>query len=267
MDTLLQVLEVEPAPPRLLNARIERDLETICLKCLEKDPRRRYPSAQALAADLGRFLEGESISLASVNLVDRVARALTRSKYDAAFGAWGSILLWFAPLVLLGEVGIWLHALDGPPYSFAWGAAIRVVQFLLMGAVLWRYRRVWKAAAGAVQRQMATIWIGFFIACHLAAAVNIVLTPPGQPVEVLVIYPYLALISGFTFFILGGSHWGYCFLFAGAFFLLALLMPLGLRAAPLEFGLLWGACLVTIGIRLRRLGGGAPRELSQSGGR
>jgi serine/threonine protein kinase len=61
LDTIMQVLDGEPAPPRQLNRAVSHDLNTITMKCLEKDSRRRYESASALADDLRRFLSGEPI--------------------------------------------------------------------------------------------------------------------------------------------------------------------------------------------------------------
>jgi tetratricopeptide (TPR) repeat protein len=81
---LRQILEEEPRPPRRWNDRIPRDLETVCLKCLEKEPSRRYPDAAALAADLRRFLAGEPVQARTVGPLGRGWRWCRRKPLVAA---------------------------------------------------------------------------------------------------------------------------------------------------------------------------------------
>ena len=102
MDTVLQVLSEEPVPPRRLNATIPRDLETICLKCLEKEPGKRYGGAEMLGEDLRRFLAGEPILARPVMRWERAVKWARRRPAiaDAAgigragdgAGAWGRAL-------------------------------------------------------------------------------------------------------------------------------------------------------------------------------
>ncbi len=78
-ETIKLLEDTEPRPPRLLNPKIDRDLSTICLKCLEKDPKRRYPSALALAEDLERWLKHEPIQARRTGVFTRGRKWVRRN--------------------------------------------------------------------------------------------------------------------------------------------------------------------------------------------
>src|SRR5262249_11134058 len=85
-QVLAQILHKEPVPPRRLNKKVPVDLETICLKCLEKDPDRRYPSAKELADDLCRYLSRFAIAARRAGPVARLAKFVHRNKLATAAG-------------------------------------------------------------------------------------------------------------------------------------------------------------------------------------
>src|SRR5439155_8013603 len=86
-DTIRLLLETEPRQPRLWNPKIDRDLTTICLKCLEKDPKRRYPSALALAEDLDRWLKHEPIQARRTGVFTRGKKWVRRNPASALLAA------------------------------------------------------------------------------------------------------------------------------------------------------------------------------------
>ncbi len=97
-ETIKLLLDTEPRQPRLLNPKIDRDLITICLKCLEKDPKRRYPSALALAEDLERWLKYEPILARHAGIFTRgkkwVRRKPTRALLAASLVALAAAVGW-----------------------------------------------------------------------------------------------------------------------------------------------------------------------------
>jgi formylglycine-generating enzyme required for sulfatase activity len=104
-DTLTQVIADEPVAPTQLNARVPRDLETICLKCLRKEPAKRYATAEELALDLQRFLRGEPVQARPAGRLERARKWAKRR--PAAAGLLAVIVVALAGLVSGGAWFTW----------------------------------------------------------------------------------------------------------------------------------------------------------------
>jgi hypothetical protein len=116
-DVITQVIGREPVPPSRVGPKLPRDLDVICLKCLEKEPAQRYASADALADDLGRFRAAEPIQARPVGHVERVWRRVKRNPVLAGLSlAVGGLLLVVAILMLHGA-----HPGDPAPTAAAPG--------------------------------------------------------------------------------------------------------------------------------------------------
>jgi serine/threonine-protein kinase len=137
-----QVVSEEPIPPRKLQPRVPRDLETICLTCLEKDPRRRYASAQALADDLHSYLRGEAIAARPPGLLGRLDRwARLRPALAVTLVALTAFYLFHLVLLALGNPG------EG---GYFHGFVTGLVALWALGAVGFQSlvtRTRWRAAA------------------------------------------------------------------------------------------------------------------------
>lgn len=112
-DTLTQVLEKEPVAPRLLVPRIQRDLETICLKCMRKEPNRRYQTARAVVDELDSFLAGKPIRARPISYAEKVWRWCRRQPAIASLIAVAVLLLAAGSLLVLTQWRRAEFALEG----------------------------------------------------------------------------------------------------------------------------------------------------------
>jgi len=250
VDTIMHVLEREPVPPRLLNPKVDHDLETICLKCLEKEPKHRYASAEALANDLQRYLNNESISARSFGMFDRLVGALERSQHDVDFSSWSNMLLFFAVIVFVAHLATFFLIEFDPGHDYRWLHWLpRGIQFLLMGVVFWQYRGHTFLPKTAAERQLWSIWLGYIVAYEATVFMFSSLHAYGYCTAngELMRYPTMAILSGLAFFVMGSNYWGGCFAIGSAFFVLAALLPARLTWGPVSFGTLWGLTLAGIG--------------------
>jgi len=102
MEILIQVIEKDPQPLRKINPRIPVDVETMVMKCLEKDPNRRYNSAKDLAEDLQHYLDGDPIAARRSTIIYRVRRKIFKHK-------WVSLFVGVALLAVIALLVLWLH--------------------------------------------------------------------------------------------------------------------------------------------------------------
>ena len=124
VETLLKVRTAMPAPPRLLAPRVDADLETICLKCLHKEPTNRYGSAAALADDLERWLRGDVIEARRAGAGERLLKWVRRNPVVAGLIAAVAVVLLVGSAVATG-FGLYASAEAGRADQEAYNAQTR----------------------------------------------------------------------------------------------------------------------------------------------
>ncbi len=154
LDTLNLVRQLEPVPPRRLQPGLPIDLETICLKCLEKEGTRRYPSALALADDLDRFLKGESIQARRQTQRERYVRWARQHPGTAVLGGVLTAVLVLATVASLLAAGYFKEAAQSERNARHEAEEARDLARRRGDAERWgRYRSNIAAASAALQLQ------------------------------------------------------------------------------------------------------------------
>jgi serine/threonine protein kinase len=254
IETIQQVREQDPLPPRLVQPKIPRDLETICLKCLEKKPQNRYANAAALARDLHAFLHNEPIHAQSLTILDQVARTISHHGFDERIRGFANWMLCFSPIpVILHSIAFAL--LVGKPYYATGMIATTSIMFftllpLLIGSGMPSLRDIptWQ------RKHFLTTWISHLISIGVVLAVVLLVVPADQPNLRLIVYPLWAICASLGF-LAHAVEAGFYYVVGAAMFFIAILLALTPTWAPLEVSLFMSCNMFLQGVYLRRQSG------------
>jgi tRNA A-37 threonylcarbamoyl transferase component Bud32 len=240
-EIVRQVREVSPAKLRSLDKRISRELELICLKCLEKDPQQRYVDAHELKEDLNRYLKGEAVRVASRNPVKRVGGQLRYNLDQEQFQGWGLAFIVFGIVIFVAHlVTTWLLLAGVEGALWYWVPRVGEAAVLLVLLYVF-HPQIFPRNPN--ERVLSSLFIGYWLATFFIAV-----TLQVSDLDLLLVYPFSSVCAAVCFSVLGARFWGSNFWIAAAFFLMAPALPLSVWS-PAAYGSLWLAAALTNGIK------------------
>jgi serine/threonine-protein kinase len=210
VDTLMMVLEQDPALPRVVNPSADPDLELIALKALQKPADLRYATADALADDLEAYLNHEPLSARSSHFTQILSRAFRPSHHVAVLEHWGMLWMLHAAVVFVLCLVTNVMQIRGVESRWVY-ASLWTLGLGAWATTFWNLRQ----AAGPVtfvERQIAHVWAASMAISTMLFAIEGLLQLP-----VLKLSPVLALIAGGVFVVKAG-------ILSGEFYLMAVIL-------------------------------------------
>lgn len=239
------VREQEPILPRLLNPKIDRDLEMIVMRALQKPPDLRQPSAAALQADLEAYLRGETPPSNSGRFSHIIGRLIRETHHATILENWGLLWMWHsAALLAICFLTNVLHLAGFKsyfPYFALWTAGLGS-----WAAVFWALRKK-QGPVLFVERQIAHVWGSSMVCIACLFPVEALL---GLPV--LTLSPVLALVSGMVFGVKAGILSGAFYFQAAALFVTALVMAAAPDYSHFIYGVVAALCFFLPGMKYYR---------------
>ncbi|MCU0708754.1 MAG: serine/threonine protein kinase [Pirellula sp.] len=244
MDVLLQVLEQDPPNPRLIDPKIDRDLEMIVVRCLQKPPELRYASAQALADDLAAYRNDEPISARSGQFAQIVARWFRETHHAPVLENWGVLWMWHSLVLfiacVLTEVLAWNNA-HRSSFALLWTVGLGA-----WAAVFWAMRRR-MGPVTFVERQIAHVWGASMIGIGALFPIEWLLG-----LDALKLTPLIAVISAMMFIIKAGILNGVFYVQGACLLVTSIAMVLWPGIAHLVYGVVAGLCFFIPGLKYYR---------------
>jgi serine/threonine protein kinase len=251
VDTVLMVLEQDALPPRLLNAKADRDLELIALKAIQKPPELRYASADAMAADLEAYLSGDSISARSGGVTEVIGRLFRETHHATVLENWGVLWMWHSLVLLLLCLTTnwlqWAGITSRIPYLALWAGGL-----IVWAPIFWAIRR----RAGPVtfvERQIAHVW-----GAAVAASISLFIVEMLLRLPVLTLSPVLGLVNGMVFVVKAGILTGTFYVQAVALFITGGLMCMFPEVGLTIFGIVSALCFFIPGLKYYRQSKASP---------
>jgi serine/threonine-protein kinase len=245
VDTVLMVLEQDPIAPRTLNRRVDRRLEMISMRCLQKPQDLRYQTAGLLCDDVQAFLDDRVVSAREGRFAQIISNVFRETHHAEILENWGLIWIWHSLVLLVAslatEMLYWSGVEDRTPYWLMWTLGIGI-----WAIVFWFVRRR-MGPVTFVERQIAHVW---------AAAMGIVafLFPLEAALDlpVLTLAPMLGLVAAMVFLIKAGILSGSFYIQSVAMFITAIMMVVIPESAMCIFGCVSACCFFFSGLKYYR---------------
>ncbi len=245
VDTLLLVLEQDPISPRALNRLVNRDLEMIAMRCLQKPQDLRYSNAESLARDLRAFLNNKSVSAKEGRLGQILVNLFRETHHAEVLENWGLLWIWHSIVLLIAciatNVMYWQGITNRWIYTIMWS-----VGFGAWGGVFWLYRRR-MGPVTFIERQVAHVWAASLVCVFLLFPFEGFLE-----LKLLRLAPVMCMVAAMVFLIKAGSLSGSFYIQAVALFLTSFAMGVFPEFALVLFGCVSFACFFFPGVKYYR---------------
>ena len=246
LETVLMVMEQDPPSPRSLTRGLDRDLEMIILRCLQKPPDLRYASASALEQDLNAYLNNEEIAARSGRFSQIISQVFRETHHFGILENWGLLWMWHSVVLLIVCVATsmlyWMDDKNRLNYFLLWTVGLGA-----WAAVFWAVRRR-MGPVTFVERQIAHLWAGSMICVAVLFPLE-----SWLGLEPLKLSPMLPMFAATTFLVKGAILSGRFYFQAIALFATPFLMAAMPGIAHLIFGVVAGLSFFIPGYQLHRM--------------